>query len=187
MSPRIARTVALETGIQNGPLAIAIIQLSFDKDKCLQSQMITPRSSTRRGSCSSPSSRARAQQGAATKRAILPGETQAMIVPDAAKSEGARSRRALPPRGHAGDALPPLSRSTPPRRADAGSRAPSASTASCRLRHAPAEQGRREGGGPRGSRTPGSTAAAQVARSSSGEGGLAPGALVTLAQNRASG
>lgn len=39
MPRRVSRTVALETGIQNGPLAIAIVQKSFE-DPCLQSSLL---------------------------------------------------------------------------------------------------------------------------------------------------
>lgn len=41
LHPRNARTVALETGIQNGPLAIAIIAFTFDGDEA-QSYMAVP-------------------------------------------------------------------------------------------------------------------------------------------------
>jgi BASS family bile acid:Na+ symporter len=43
LHPRNARTVALETGIQNGPLAIAIIAFTFAGDEA-QSYMAVPRS-----------------------------------------------------------------------------------------------------------------------------------------------
>ena len=97
MSRKVARTVALETGIQNGPLAIGIIQLSFQADPCLQSQMIVfPLFFSIWIVLESIFVALALRQIPSTKRALAPGETQAMVVHDAKVSAGARVRRALP-------------------------------------------------------------------------------------------
>ena len=97
MSSKVARTVALETGIQNGPLAIGIIQLSFAHDECLQSQMIIfPLFYSVWIVVESMVFALLLNKFAphSVKRKLEPGEFQAFVVPDAAVKPGARRRRA---------------------------------------------------------------------------------------------
>ena len=97
MSSKIARTVALETGIQNGPLAIGIIQLSFAHDECLQSQMIIfPLFYSVWIVLESMVFALLLNKFAphSVKRKLEPGEVQAFVVPDDEVAPGARVRRA---------------------------------------------------------------------------------------------